>query len=67
MGLHPQRIDNLIDFLDKVESTLTVADLANHKKDTLIEDLRVEVIEVLKDGFLGRRSDSSTQCSIRPK
>lgn len=52
MGLHPRRIDNLIEFLDKVESSLNVSDLSGHKKETLIDDLRLEVIEVLKMAFL---------------
>ena len=51
MGLEPQRIDNLVDFLDKIEASLNTSDLITNKKAALIETLRLEVIEVLKDCF----------------
>lgn len=51
MGLSPQRIDNLLEFLDKIESTLNNSGLDTLKRNEIIEDLRLEVIDVLRIAF----------------
>lgn len=51
MVLQSQRIDNLIDFLERVESTAIESHDQNEDNKKLIEALRQEVIEVLKLAF----------------
>ena len=51
LGLQPQRIDNLIDYLDRMESILDESDFTPDEREKLIETLRLEVVEVLKVAF----------------
>ena len=52
MVLQSQRIDNLIDFLERVESTALNSHDQNEVNNNLVETLRQEVIEVLKIAFV---------------
>lgn len=51
MVLQSQRIDNLIDFLERVESTALNSHDQGEENTKLVEALRQEVIEVLKIAF----------------
>lgn len=51
MVLQSQRIDNLIDFLERMESTAIESPDQNIDNQNLVEVLRQEVIEVLKIAF----------------
>lgn len=51
MVLQSQRIDNLIDFLERVESTALNSQEQSDQNNNLVEALRQEVIEVLKIAF----------------
>jgi hypothetical protein len=51
MGLQVQRIENLLEYLSMMEKTLDTANLTSEKRDEMIENLRLEVVDVLKMAF----------------
>lgn len=51
MGIKPQRIDNLIEYLDKLVSEVNLSEHPDAKHNELLNVLRIEVIEVLKIAF----------------